>query len=277
MTTEKSDNAPARGTPIWFDNPTSDRAAGKEFYTAVFGWGWTEFTTDELGTYSLATLHGRNVAALVDERYTSRVADGPKMWRTYFLCDDVESTAAKCVELGGKVLRDRQVHGDLGQSIECTTHEGAPFILWSGRDSLAGRAPGELGTPHWTEYYTRDLDGTYRLFEGALGVSFKAAELPMDESGDTKYTYHMMSDADGVAVGGMFEMDAEWEGLPCHMMVYFAVESCDETAKLVGCNGGRVCVPPYDMPFGRFAVLEDPQGSTFSVLQSNPDWQPPIY
>ena len=265
------------GTPIWFDNPTSDREAGKAFYTAVFGWDWFEFTTDELGTYSLATLHGRNVAALVDDRYTSRVDDGPKMWRTFFLCDDVESTAAQCVELGGKVLRGKHQHGDLGQSIECATNEDVPFILWSGRDTLAGRATGEFGTPHWTEYYTRDKDGAYRFFSDALGITFKALELPMDESGGTKYVYHLMTDTSGIAVGGMFEMDAAWEGLPCHMMVYFAVESCDATAKLVEANGGRVCVPPYDMPFGRFAVLEDPQGSTFSVLQSNPDWQPPIY
>lgn len=277
MTIDTSDKAPGQGTPIWFDNPTSDREAGKQFYTAVFGWGWFEFTTDELGTYSIGTLNGRHVAALVDDQYTSRAPDGPKMWRTYFLCDDVETTAAKCVDLGGTVLRGKQTHGDLGDSIECATSEGAAFILWAGSDTLAGRATREIGTPRWPEYYTRDLDGTLRLFQDALGIEFKPTELPVDGTGETTYTYRIMTDSGGVAVGGMFLMEEGWEELPCHMMVYFSVESCDETAKLVSDNGGRVCVPPYDMPFGRFAVLEDPQGITFSVLQLDPDWFARIY
>lgn len=268
---------PVAGTPIWFDNPTPDREAGKEFYSAVFGWGWFEFTTDALGTYSIGTLNGKQVAALVDDRYTSRDADGPKMWRAYFLSDDVEAAAAKCVDLGGKMLRGKQSHGDLGRSIECATSEGAAFILWSGRDTLAGRATMEYGTPRWPEYYTRDLEGTYRLFQEAIGITFKPTELPVDASGATTYTYHIMTDNSGGAVGGMFEMGEGWEELPCHMMVYFSVESCDDAAKLVSDNGGRVCVPPYDMPFGKFAVLEDPQGITFSVLRPNPDWQPQIY
>ena len=31
--------------------------------------------------------------------------------------------------------------------------------------------------------------------------------------------------------------------------------------------GGNVCVPPTDIPVGRFSVLADPQGAGFSVIQ----------
>lgn len=280
MTDSTDDNSPTPGTPIWFDLPTPDREAGKAFYSAVFGWGWHEFTSEPLGTYSLATKHGRDVAALMDEAHTKRAADSPKMWRTFFWTDDLEAAADRCKAAAGTLISGINVHGDLGRSIECTTHEGVSFVLWNGRDALAGRATRDLGTPHWAEYYTRDVDGSYRFFGDVLGINLNAMKLKLDPNANETYTYHIMSvkgnsGDNGEGVGGMIEMDDQWEGVPNHMMVYFAVEDCDETAKLVGSNGGRVCVPPTEIPSGRFAVLEDPQGCTFSVLQSNPDWQPP--
>jgi predicted enzyme related to lactoylglutathione lyase len=30
--------------------------------------------------------------------------------------------------------------------------------------------------------------------------------------------------------------------------------------------GGKVCVPPTDIPVGRFAVVNDPEGATFSII-----------
>lgn len=33
-------------------------------------------------------------------------------------------------------------------------------------------------------------------------------------------------------------------------------------------------MPPTDTVAGRFAVLGDPHGATFSVIKSNPDFQP---
>ncbi len=59
----------------------------------------------------------------------------------------------------------------------------------------------------------------------------------------------------------------EWPAdLPAHWMVYFAVADCDTTAARAAELGGVVSVPPNDLPMGRFAVLNDPQGGFFSVI-----------
>ena len=268
-------NTPAPGTPIWFDLPTPDREAGKEFYSSVFGWGWREFTSDVLGTYSLATLHGRDVAALVDTEFTARPDDGTRLWRVFYWSDDIDQTAADCESAGGTLLRGKHQHGDLGESIECTTHEGVPFVVWNGRDSLGGAPTGDVGTPSWAEYYTRDTEASYRYFDSVLGLSMRELELKLDSTGDVSYSYHVMSTSDGSDVGGMMHMGEEWGDLASHLMTYFAVEDCDATSKLVGDNGGRVCVPPTDIPSGRFSVLEDPQGGTFSAIAMDAGWQPP--
>jgi predicted enzyme related to lactoylglutathione lyase len=67
--------------------------------------------------------------------------------------------------------------------------------------------------------------------------------------------------------GGMMQMTEEWGDMPSHWMTYFAVEDVDAAAEQVEALGGRVCVPPTDIPdVGRFAVIDDPQGATFSIM-----------
>jgi predicted enzyme related to lactoylglutathione lyase len=62
---------------------------------------------------------------------------------------------------------------------------------------------------------------------------------------------------------------ANWPGdLPPHWMVYFAVADCDHSAAVAHQLGGGVVQPPTSFPMGRYAVLEDPQGGTFSILAS---------
>jgi uncharacterized protein len=67
--------------------------------------------------------------------------------------------------------------------------------------------------------------------------------------------------------GGMFQMGAEFGDAPSHWMAYIAVDDVDETARQVEALGGKVCVPPSDIPnVGRFSVLNDPSGAVISIL-----------
>ena len=71
-----------------------------------------------------------------------------------------------------------------------------------------------------------------------------------------------------VRAGGMLQMTAEWKGIPPHWMVYFAVADCDAIAKNAKSRGGRIKVPPTDIPgVGRFSVIQDPQGAVCSIIQ----------
>ena len=64
-------------------------------------------------------------------------------------------------------------------------------------------------------------------------------------------------------------IQAEWGDMPPHWSVYFAVEDCDASTATATRLGGSVLTPPTDIPgVGRFAVLRDPQGAIFSVLEA---------
>jgi uncharacterized protein len=52
------------------------------------------------------------------------------------------------------------------------------------------------------------------------------------------------------------------------MFTYFQVDDCDASAARATDLGGRVNVPPNDIPHvGRFAMLSDPQGAMFSIIK----------
>jgi predicted enzyme related to lactoylglutathione lyase len=54
-------------------------------------------------------------------------------------------------------------------------------------------------------------------------------------------------------------------------MTYIAVDDVDQSAAKVWELGGRVCVSPTDIPnTGRFCVVNDPSGATFSLITLKP-------
>jgi len=67
----------------------------------------------------------------------------------------------------------------------------------------------------------------------------------------------------GKSQAGMLEMNDEWGNTPPYSMAYFQVADCDHAAESLGAT---ICVPPTDIPHvGRFSVINNPQGATFSV------------
>ena len=51
----------------------------------------------------------------------------------------------------------------------------------------------------------------------------------------------------------------------------FAVDSTDDTVAAVEAAGGSVLMAAQDSPYGRFAVVGDPWGAAFSVMEVQPE------
>ena len=123
-------------------------------------------------------------------------------------------------------------------------------------------APGQFC---WVDLMSPDAVAS-RAFYGAL-FGWGAQDMSFDGGDDQAsmdYTTWMLGED---MVGGMMAMDDSWPAeVPPHWMVYFGVEDCDAAAAQVTELGGEVCVPPTDIPPGRFAVVNDPQGATFSII-----------
>ncbi|MDT7688808.1 MAG: uncharacterized protein QOJ70_2382 [Acidobacteriota bacterium] len=111
----------------------------------------------------------------------------------------------------------------------------------------------------WNELATTDLESAMTFYKELLGWQ-------INESKGAGMIYNEIV-VGGAHVGGMYKMGPEFGGAPSHWMAYVAVEDVDERARQVWELGGKVCVPPTDIPnVGRFCVVNDPTGATISLI-----------
>lgn len=91
------------GAFSWNELSTTDPKAARQFYGALLGWTFTEremFMGD--GTYLVASAGGEQVAGIMPMPPTAQGM--PPFWGSYVTVDDVDASAKKAVELGGKLL-----------------------------------------------------------------------------------------------------------------------------------------------------------------------------
>ena len=246
------------GVPNWVDLGTPDLEDTIRFYSALFGWE-AEVSGEEYGGYTTFRLNGL-AAAGAGPLY----GEGQQTaWSTYISTDDTDLVAARVEAAGGKVLVapfDVMYQGRMAAFLD---QAGAPFSVWQpgtmhGADVFD--APGALT---WNELTTRDVEGSAAFYGEVFG--WVARESSM--GGGMSY---IVWELNGRPIAGMQPMDGgEWpDDLPPHWMIYFAVADCDDSAAYAQSLGGRVVRPPTSLPIGRYAVLTDSQGGTFSILQS---------
>jgi predicted enzyme related to lactoylglutathione lyase len=115
------------------------------------------------------------------------------------------------------------------------------------------------GTFCWTELATTDIEAAKKFYTELLGWTLK--------QGDAGGTIYNEIVANGREQGGMYQMGPEQGGAPSHWMAYVAVDDVDAKAKQVEELGGKVSVPPMDIPnVGRFCVISDPTGATLALI-----------
>lgn len=247
----------AQGTPCWIDIGTPDLDGAIAFYSDLFGWD-VEKGPEEMGHYSMARLRGKNVAGMADQQVPGMV-----VWTTYLAVDDVDATVASAVEHGGTVVAEAMNVEEFGRMAIVADPGGAVVALWQAGSHPGADLVNEPGTVCWNELTTRAVDASIEFYRTVLGM--ECTHTPSDEM--DYYEFQV----GGRDVGGLMPMVGDmWPAeLPNHWMVYFAVEDADATAARCVELGGQAPVPPTDIPPGRFAVLNDPQGGHFSILHMN--------
>ena len=244
------------GTPCWVDMGTPDVASAAAFYGSLLGWD-VEVGPAEMGHYSMASVGGRNVAALADQQ-----TPGLVFWATYLAVDDVDTTIELARANGATVLVEPMDVMTFGRMAVITDPAGAAISFWQAGDHIGAGLVNEPGSLCWNELTTRDVDRQLAFYEAVVGLTSER----IDFGGNDYYELRLPS---GRTVAGVMPMVGDmWPpDLPNHWMVYFAVADADATAARCVELGGQVPVPPTDIPPGRFAVLNDPLGGHFSIIR----------
>src|SRR6187399_883912 len=111
----------------------------------------------------------------------------------------------------------------------------------------------------WHQLMTRDVPGAKDFYSGLVG--WNAQPWPLDPN----YT---VCHAAEVPVAGIMEMPADLPpDVASHWIQYIGTRDVDATAEAAVRAGGSILKPPSDMAgAGRYAVLSDPQGAVFAII-----------
>ena len=109
---------------------TSDLESAKKFYGELFGWEFRETKTIYGNPYIVATIGDRVVAGMM-LRDGNMPDDVPLHWDNYVTVDDVDASAKKVEELGGKVILEPTDIEGVGRFCVIFDAQGIGFNLIS--------------------------------------------------------------------------------------------------------------------------------------------------
>lgn len=245
------------GTPSWVDLGTPDPAAAGAFYSKVFGWE-VEDQGPESGGYGIFKLNGKSVAGLGPLQGEGH----PTVWSTYVSTDDVDAVVARVSAAGGAVFMPPMDVMEAGRMAIAADPTGAVFGIWQPVQMIGAGLVNEPGSLCWNELMTRDTSAAAEFYEKVFGWKADTSDM-----GGMTYTQFLLNDR---SIAGMMAMGDEMPAeVPANWLAYFAVASCDGTIAAVQEAGGGIATPAMDISIGRFAVLTDPFGAVFAVIQMN--------
>jgi uncharacterized protein len=264
------------GVPCWLDTSQPDPAAAVDFYRGLFGWEFEDVMPPAAeAKYFIARLHGGDVAAVAS---IPESAPPAATWDTYIWVESADETASKVRKAGGGVVREPFDVMDAGRTAVFTDPEGAAFCVWQAKEFKGARVVNEPGSLNFNDLNVRDVEGAKAFYGSVFGWTTLGLDGGFGMWTLPGYGDYLERDNPGLRkqveeVGGPkgFEdvvasinpISDDQPDTPPHWSVTFGVDDADAIALKATELGGKAIVPPFDAPWVRMTVLNDPQGATF--------------
>ena len=247
------------GKVIFVELVTPDLAAAKKFYAGLFGWTFRDIQAGEIA-YAEAFLDGRPVAGLIHKTIAAGEQRQPA-WLSFFAVGDVDAARKVALQNGAKVLFEPHNIPDRGREAVFADPQGAVFAVLA---SSSGDPPDVLAAPGewiWSSLITGDPDANAAFYQKIF--DYEVFELPAKEGHQ-----HLLLASDNHARASVNTLPAKRPDVHPRWLNYVRVEDAvNMTAKVVAL-GGRVLVEPQiDRHGGKIAVVADPSGAPFGLLE----------
>ena len=248
-----------QGTFSWADCATTDAATAKQFYAELMGWQIEDFPMGDDLYYTMYSQDGCNTVGL--SPMPAGMDGVPSHWNSYISVDDVDALTDKAKELGATILAGPMDVFDNGRMVSFQDPTGAVVNLWQPKSHIGAQIVNTPGAMTWNELMTGDTEKAREFYGALLGWTFS----PMEGMPD----YHIIMNGTRPN-GGIMSFPEGMEGVPPNWGVYIAVDDIDAKvakAKELGATVPMGIIDSGDI--GRMALVTDPTGATFEMIQSN--------
>jgi len=241
------------GVPCWVDLATTDVDSAIDFYTELFGWRFETPDTDSI-PYWMAYQRGLTAAGV------GPAPEGEPFsaWTTYLAVSDADAIGARIAATGGRMVTNPVDVLEAGRLAVAADPTGAVFGIWQSGEHRGAQIVNEHGALNWNELQTSDVETAIAFYEKVFGYTHRVTE---GGSGD-----YVVLAVGGRDVAGVMASPAP--DIPNNWGVYFAVDDASAARETTRAAGGSATTETIEVPdVGTFAVLSDPTGAAFTVIQ----------
>jgi len=247
------------GKVVFLQLVTPDLAGAEAFYAGLFGWTYQSAQTGDL-EYAEASLDGRPVAGLVHRPIPAGQRRQPA-WLSFLSVRDADAATKVAVLNGAQVLVGPHDVPDRGREAVFADPQGAVFAVLA---SSSGDPPDLLADPGdwiWSTLITSNPDTDAAFYQ--ILFDYEVFEQP-----DVPGEQHFILSTDAIARASANSLPAGRPNARPHWLNYVRVDDAAATTAKVEKLGGRVLVAPrLDRHGGKIAVVADPQGAPFGLLE----------
>ncbi|WP_224244675.1 VOC family protein [Hyalangium gracile] len=246
-----------KGRFDWYDLMTNDTVAAKRFYSETLGWNVIKWEQGDYEMWAVGEQPIGGMMALPDE---AKKAGARPHWLSYIQTDNVDATAKRAEQLGGRVHMSPTDIPSVGRFAILADPQGASFAVLQPLEVMDD-VPQKAGFFSWHELYTTDYQAAWKFYAELFGWKNTSA---MD-MGPEYGMYWMFGRDTQHPVGGMSNI-AKGQNTPPYWLYYVTVDDIAATVASIQKHGGKLLNGPMDVPGGdKIAQCMDPQGAMFAV------------
>jgi predicted enzyme related to lactoylglutathione lyase len=249
----------------WYELCTNDMDKAVNFYKKVVGWDVRDAGMPGF-KYMLFGKNGKDVGGMMTWA-GSGAPEMPPQWMGHIHTSKLDEELKAVTADGGAILKPAQDIPGVGRFAVVTDPQKVMYMLFEpGRQDapsrLDQRAAGNVG---WHELLTDDGATAFDYYAKHYGWQKDYAH-DMGPMG----VYQTFRTDRPLYTGGMMNRKGPGipEGIPAHWKYYFNVDDIEAAQKRVVDAGGKVTMPPMEVPGGsRVMQAIDDQGGPFALTQ----------
>jgi predicted enzyme related to lactoylglutathione lyase len=246
------------GKVIWADLVTPDLEGAKRFYGGLFGWTFRDVPGDS--HYVLALLGGEPLAGLFQKSLPSGQVRQPA-WLTFLAVRDVDAVKLAALQHGGKVLSEPRDYPQRGRQAVFSDPDGATFAVLATNNDDPPDTLAPAGDWIWSSLLVTDPKQELDFYKTLFGYEV------FDLAGEGDARHYILA-GDEYARAGLHTLPSDAKRRHPHWLNFVRVTDAADTVTKAVSLGGRVLVEPrIDRHGGRLAVLADPSGAPFGVME----------